>query len=612
MVKFGINLPTLFVLCFFLAACTITKSTPTVTPVVAPEETSSAPATNTAMATGPPPSPTVTATNTVQSPTETPVEQPTSTPEPDPGGGLEDPTSIEAVPILVRPDQWQPGLGDIAVVRPDGSGLKLLTTYHYNADPVLSPDGQRIAYRSVPSTITSLPEPGPRLSEGSYNIWVITTDGEQAWQLTSSEATRSVPSWSADSQRVAFSRGESGELVEVDVDSGDRRVITQGAFDPKNRPDSSGTGFITGDGDLAWIDTSGNAFDIVPPSSLPPNTVVNDFDWLPDGQNVVYTLADLSEQIGGSTLGIKYSLWINDVEGAMPVLLADGARNAEASPGGQTVAVLTGSGYADACIVDQRLALLYLAPEPAEAELVDMGDLAGFPGSIAFGSFFPLSNVTWSSGKQALVEFGLTCEEDRSSAGWYLVDSQNRQMVQVLPAFQSFEEVADVEGGIPAAGNQLTGIDVVDRAINVILSNDLDARRDLIRYTTVGCTAADGLGGPPKCEPDQAEESPVTYFPILSPGEGQPVLPENIDNTIGFVVEDLYAVFRRLDPSEVDVYYPAGVYGLVFSGTGSGLAGVTVRLDEEGQIIRLDFFNRPPGTEIAREGIELLLPPATE
>lgn len=616
MVKNGINPISLLLLCFFLVACRATDLAPTTTSAVTPEqatpaETPTVSATDTTVATEPAPTPTAIATNTVPSPVETPTEPPTPTPEPDQGdGGPDEPQSFEAVPILVRPDQWRPNLGDIAVVRPDGSWLKLLTTYHYNADPVLSPDGLRIAYRSVPSTITSLPEPGPRLAEGLYNIWVITIDGEQAWQLTSSEAVRSVPSWSADSQRVVFSQGDIGELVEVDVDLGDRRVITQGAYSPKSRPDGSGIGFITGDGGLAWIDTSGNTFDIVTPSSLPPNTVVDDFDWLPDGQNLVYTLADLSEQIGGSTLGIKYSVWMNDVAGSMPVLLADGARNAKASPDGQTVAVLTGSGYADACIVDQRLAFLYLAPE---AELVDMADLAGFPDSIAMGSFFPLSNTTWSSVNQGLVEFGLTCEEDRSNAGWYLADSQNRQMVQVRPAFQSFEEAANLENGAPPTGDQWTGIDVVDQAIEVILSNDLDARRDLIRYTTAGCTTADGLGGPPKCEPDQADGTPVTYFPVLGPGEGSPVLPENIEVTIDFAVEDLYAAFRRLDTAEFDEIFPAGVYGLVFTlSTGGGLTGVTVRLDEEGQIIRLDFLARPLESEIDGEGIELLVPPAVE
>lgn len=603
----------LLLLCLFLVACRAKDFAPTATSVVNPEETPPAEtpavlATRTTVATEPAPTPTAIATNTVPSPTETP------TPEPDQGDdGPDEPHSFEAVPILVRPDQWRPNLGDIAVVRPDGSWLKLLTTYHYNADPVLSPDGQRIAYRSVPSTITSLPEPGPRLAEGLYNLWVITIDGEQAWQLTSSEAVRSVPSWSADSQRVVFSQGENGELVEIDVDSGDRQVITQGAFNPKARPDDGGIGFITGDGGLAWIDISGNTFDIVNPSSLPPNMVVNDFDWLPDGQSLVYTLADLSEQIGGSTLGIKYSVWINDVAGSMPVLLAEGARNAKASPDGRMVAVLTGSGYADACIVDQRLASLDLDPEGAEPELVDMAELAGYPDSIAMGSFFPLSNVTWSSVNQGLVEFGLTCEEDRSSAGWYLVDSQNRQMVQVRPAFQSFEEAANLESSGPTPGNQGTDIDVVDQAIEVILSNDLDARRDLLGYTTAGCTTADGLGGPPKCEPDQADGTPVTYFPVLGPGEGSPVLPENIEDTIDFTVEDLYAAFRRLDAAGFDEFYPAGVYGLVFTlSTGGGLTGVTIRLDEEGQIIRLDYFARPPETEIDGQGIELLVPPAVD
>jgi hypothetical protein len=299
------------------------------------------------------------------------------------------------------------------------------------------------------------------------------------------------------------------------------------------------------------------------------------------------------------------------VAGSMPVLLADEARNVKASPDGQSVAVLTGSGYADACIVDQRLAFLDLGPEGAEAELVDMADLDGFPGSIPMGSFFPLSNVTWSSANQGLVEFGLTCEEDRSSAGWYLVDSQNRQMVQVRPAFQSFEEAADLVSEAPLVGDQWTGIGVVDQAIDIILSNDLDARRDLISYTTAGCTTAEGLGGPPKCEPDQADGTPVTYFPVLGPGEGSPVLPENIEGTIDIAVEDLYAVFRRLDPTEIDEFYPAGVYGLVFTlAVESGLTGVTVRLNDEGQIIRLDFFIQPPETLIDGEGIELLIPPA--
>jgi len=111
-------------------------------------------------------------------PTETPPEPTASPPPTSPAGGGEVGPGLAAV--LVRPEQWRPNLGDIALVRADGSGLQQLTDYRYNADPVLSPDGRRIAYRSVPSSITSLPEPGPRLADGYYNIWVITSDGTQA------------------------------------------------------------------------------------------------------------------------------------------------------------------------------------------------------------------------------------------------------------------------------------------------------------------------------------------------------------------------------------------------------------------------------------------------
>ena len=92
-----------------------------------------------------------------------------------------------------------------------------------------------------------------------------------------------------------------------------------------------------------------------------------------------------------------------------------------------------------------------------------------------------------------------------------------------------------------------------------------------------------------------------------------PKLKERVGQAlVDFVVEDLYAAFRRSDPTEVDEFYPAGVYGLVFSVGEGGLTGITVRLDNNGQIIRLDYFIQPPETEIDREGIELLIPPVSE
>jgi len=135
--------------------------------------------------------------------------------------------------ILLPSDVTSPRYGDIATLRLDGTHLTQLTTYRYNADPVLSPDRQRVAYRSVPSSITSLADPRPHLSQGYFNIWVITVDGEQAWQLTSSEMQRSVPVWSPDSNKVAFTAGPDGLLVEIEVDTQARREIAQGASAPR-------------------------------------------------------------------------------------------------------------------------------------------------------------------------------------------------------------------------------------------------------------------------------------------------------------------------------------------------------------------------------------------
>ena len=167
----------------------------------------------------------------------------------------------------------------------------------------------------------------------------------------------------------------------------------------------------------------------------------------------------------------------------------------------------------------------------------------------------------------------------------------------------------------------------VNRLAIAVLSNDLEARRDLVRYTTAGCTNADGLGGPPKCSPDQAEGAPVEYLPVLGPGEGAPVLPEAVDGPLDFPAEALYAAYRRADEPTRDIYYPAGDYGLFFTTdetepniqfvlVHADAEGYIVRLDslacpvdEDGQIIELDGLTCSPEQIIEREAVEILLSP---
>jgi len=159
-----------------------------------------------------------------------------------------------------------------------------------------------------------------------------------------------------------------------------------------------------------------------------------------------------------------------------------------------------------------------------------------------------------------------------------------------------------------AQSKEATGVPELDGLAAAILSNDMQARRELVHYTTAGCTNVDGLGGPPKCQPGQADGTPVDYLPVLGPGEGVPVLPEAIDETLDFTAESLYAVFRRADEPIRDMYYPPGEYGLFFA-TGEGESNiqyVLVHADMSGRIVRLDYLACPvneAGEIIEMEGL---------
>jgi hypothetical protein len=180
------------------------------------------------------------------------------------------------------------------------------------------------------------------------------------------------------------------------------------------------------------------------------------------------------------------------------------------------------------------------------------------------------------------------------------------------------------------AGESVTGIPELDRLVVVVLDNDLKARRELVRFTTVGCTTADGLGGPLKCEPGQAEGAPVDFLPVMGSGEGLALLPHEVDESLDFHAAALYAVFRRADTPIRDLNYAPGEYGLFFSTAEmeKNIQYVLVHADANGHIIRLDYLACPvdgkgqiiepeflicsPRQVIERDAGELLLPPPKE
>ena len=150
------------------------------------------------------------------------------------------------------------------------------------------------------------------------------------------------------------------------------------------------------------------------------------------------------------------------------------------------------------------------------------------------------------------------------------------------------------------------GLESLDKVLEAILSNRIEDRRAFVTYTVVGCTTADGLGGPPKCQAGEAEGTLLEVLPILG-SEGHHARRESIDQALSFQVEGLYAI--HLIPEDVwqDESFPAGEYGVVVVLVDNPFP-MTVHV-KEGGIIRLDYhLGKTPVEVIEETEGELILP----
>ena len=108
-------------------------------------------------------------------------------------------------------------------VSTDGAGVAhalTQTTDHWNFEPALSPDGNRIAFVSTRS--------------GSEEVWVAGSSGGEPRRMTSFGGARlESPRWSPDGRRIVFSarRPAQADLWTVDAEGGLPRQLTSGPGD---------------------------------------------------------------------------------------------------------------------------------------------------------------------------------------------------------------------------------------------------------------------------------------------------------------------------------------------------------------------------------------------
>ena len=133
-----------------------------------------------------------------------------------------------------------------------------------------------------------------------------------------------------------------------------------------------------------------------------------------------------------------------------------------------------------------------------------------------------------------------------------------------------------------------------------ILFGSVEDRRTLVTYTTIGCTNMDGLGGPPKCEPGQAEGTLVEVLPILS-GEGTFATQQDIDQALDFDVMGLYAIYQLPQDIVPADYWAVGEYGLIFSRQMNDTPFPLTVYTQDGRIVNLKHHMGVPPEEVLKQ-----------
>ncbi|MET4637200.1 hypothetical protein [Mycetocola sp. 2940] len=178
---------------------------------------------------------------------------------------------------------------------------------------------------------------------GSFDLWLMGTDGSDVIQLTNSDEAEATPSWSPDGERLIFMSAVDLEISRADIcvinaDGTGLRNLTDTAdvneITPSWSPDGAQIVYGTLQGDAAQIhvmNSDGGERHLLTSDGTWPS-------WSPDGQRIVF-----STSRGGS----QESLWTVNRDGSGEALLADGESGlAEPawSPDGKSIAYVATTG----------------------------------------------------------------------------------------------------------------------------------------------------------------------------------------------------------------------------------------------------------------------------
>ena len=166
------------------------------------------------------------------------------------------------------------GVHDIWVVRPDGTGLKQITSKGLNnIQPSWSPNSAQIVFTSNRG--------------GSNDVWVMAADGSNSRRVTTLPGQENHPSFSPDGTMIAFSYviNRASTLMRINLDGSNLRSLTTGV-ERDRAPNWSRYGIVfssnrSSDHWRIWkVQADGSGLGLV------NDVMALDPTWLPDGRIV--------------------------------------------------------------------------------------------------------------------------------------------------------------------------------------------------------------------------------------------------------------------------------------------------------------------------------------